>query len=212
MLGLVRKPGDRFVFGVLLLAAGRSRRMGKPKLLLPWGTGSVLAHLVRQWKDLGAAQIAVVSAADARDIHAELDRIGFAAKDCICNPAPERGMFSSIQCGAAWPGWKEELTHIVVALGDQPHLKPQTLWALIDFGRDHLSGICQPSRRGHARHPVLMPAFIFFKLKDAGAADFKAVLDEHAALRAGFECSDPGLDLDLDTPEDYERAKALQFG
>ncbi|HRY59690.1 MAG: NTP transferase domain-containing protein [Verrucomicrobia bacterium] len=41
--------------GVVLLAAGRSARMGKPKLLLPWGDTSVLGHLIRQWQSLGAA-------------------------------------------------------------------------------------------------------------------------------------------------------------
>ena len=40
-------------FGVVILAAGASSRMGKPKLVLPWGKTSVLGHLIEQWKQAG---------------------------------------------------------------------------------------------------------------------------------------------------------------
>src|SRR5437868_3705961 len=89
-------------FGTIILAAGRSRRMGQPKLLLPWGRTSVLGHLIEQWNRLGAEQLAVVSAADDAAIHAELERRGFPSKNRIYNPDPDRGMFSSIQSAANW--------------------------------------------------------------------------------------------------------------
>jgi molybdenum cofactor cytidylyltransferase len=54
------KEARPLCFGVILLAAGRSRRMGRAKLLLPWGEASVLGHLVSQWRSLGATQLAVV--------------------------------------------------------------------------------------------------------------------------------------------------------
>jgi molybdenum cofactor cytidylyltransferase len=44
--------------GAVILAAGRSTRMGQPKLLLPWGKTSVLGHLIGQWQSAGAGQIA----------------------------------------------------------------------------------------------------------------------------------------------------------
>src|SRR6185503_15148995 len=106
-------------FGVVILAAGASRRMGRPKLLLPWGETSVLGHLLQKWTELGAAQIAVVYAADTKIIAAELDRLAFSPAQRIQNPAPENGMFSSIQCAANWQGWNQDLTHWIVTLGDQ---------------------------------------------------------------------------------------------
>src|SRR5260370_30859135 len=96
--------------GTVILAAGRSRRMGQPKLLLPWGPTSVLGHLLEQWQSLGAKQIAVVVGATDRVLERELDRLNFANKNRIVNEAPERGMFSSIQCAALWPGWDAQLT------------------------------------------------------------------------------------------------------
>src|SRR2546428_14120211 len=96
-----------FSLAAVLLAAGRSSRMGRPKLLLPWGGTSVLGHLIDQWQVLKAEQIAVVCAADDLLIQAELDRLGFSANDRVLNAAAERGMFSSIRCAAQWPRSEE---------------------------------------------------------------------------------------------------------
>src|SRR6266699_557070 len=120
-------------FGAVILAAGASSRMGKSKLVLPWGKTTVLGHLIRQWQQVGAKQIAVVRAADDNAIGAELDRLNFPVANRIMNPQPERGMMSSIQCAAAWPGWNGPLTHWVIVLGDQPHLRQETLRELVEF-------------------------------------------------------------------------------
>src|SRR5437867_7662013 len=96
--------------GVVVLAAGASSRMGKPKMLLPWGKTSVLGHLIEQWESEQAAQIAVVCVAADQSIEDELNRLGFPQADRIPNPTPERGMFSSIQCAARWSGWRPNLT------------------------------------------------------------------------------------------------------
>jgi molybdenum cofactor cytidylyltransferase len=201
----------QITLGVVILGAGRSQRMGRPKLLLPWRETSVLGHLIRTWQELKARQIAVVSASDAKEIHDELNRLGFPEHDRIFNATPERGMFSSIQCAAVWPGWKTELTHWIISLGDQPHLRTDTLSALLDFAARHPAMICQPLRNGRPRHPVLAPRTIFFKIRDASAPNLKQFLAEHTAAWAGFEADDPGLDFDLDTPADYERAQRLCF-
>src|SRR5229473_6847631 len=94
-----------FIFGVIILAAGRSTRMGRPKLLLPWGPTSILGHLIQLWQGLGAAQVVVVHAADDLVMLAELDRLPFSAYDRVANPDPDRGMFGSILCAARWRSW-----------------------------------------------------------------------------------------------------------
>src|SRR5262249_5720441 len=130
--------------GVVLLAAGASSRMGRPKLLLPWGKTSILGYLIGQWTALGVRQISVVRAAQDEVISAELDRLGFPARNRISNPDPDRGMFSSIQCAAQWPRWEKGLTHWVIALGDQPHLRIETLRTILDFVAEHSKSICIP--------------------------------------------------------------------
>lgn len=193
--------------GVVILAAGASRRMGQPKLLLPWGKMTVLEHLLQQWNRLGASQIAVVCAAEAKLIAEELDRLGFCGTNRIVNSAPENGMFSSIQCAASWAGWNRELTHWLITLGDQPQLREATLRTLLDFSARYPDKICQPMRAGRRKHPVLLPRRFFEKLKNTSAADLKIFLTEHARDLSGFESIDPGLDLDMDTPEDYEQVR-----
>ena len=198
-----------FHVGVVILAAGRSVRMGKPKLLLPWGPTSVLGHLIREWQALRAKQVAVVCAPGNVPIQAELDRLGFPAQGRIVNRAPEQGMFSSIRCAAQWPGWRPELTHCAIVLGDQPHLQRQTLRQVLDFSAAHPASVCQPAHRGHGRHPVLLPKLLFRRTASSKAATLKEFLAAKPGQVVLCELEDPGLDLDIDCPEDYAKAVLL---
>jgi len=200
------------IYGVVILAAGASSRMGKPKLLLPWGDTSVLGYLIGQWEALGAKQIAVVHGTDDKAIGSELDRLGFPVANRIANPKPGRGMFSSVQCAAPWGGWNSALTHWVIALGDQPHLRRETLRQLMDFADSWPDRICQPSRCGRLRHPVVLPKAIFERLKDSREETLKQFLQNNASAVAVREMDDPGLDFDMDTPADYEKSLRLFAG
>jgi molybdenum cofactor cytidylyltransferase len=207
---MARRAAARAVsVGVVILAAGRSARMGRPKLLLPWGGTSVLGHLIKQWRALRAQQIAVVCAPGDQAIQAELGRLDFAEEDRIINPAPERGMFSSIQCAAQWPGWQPGLTNWAIVLGDQPHLRPETLRRVLGFSAAHPAKICQPARRGHGRHPVLLPRTVFRQLADSTAATLKEFLAARSCSAAFCEVDDPGMEVDIDRPEDYAKAVDL---
>ena len=205
------RPAVKYAFSVaaVILGAGRSARMGQPKLLLPWGGTTVLGHLIEQWQELGANQIAVVCAPSDLVVRAELDRLGLPEANRIFNPAPARGMFSSIQCAAQWPGWQPALTHWAIVLGDQPHLQPQTLRRVLDFSAAQPAKLCQPAHRGHGRHPVLLPKPLFRQLADSTAATLKEFLAAQDRQVALCEVDNPGLELDIDRPEDYEAARKL---
>ena len=198
--------------GVVILGAGASSRMGRPKLLLPWGKTSIIGHLIEQWRALAAAQIAIVRRPGDRELDAELDRLGFPPPDRIENPRPERGMFSSIVCAAGWDGWQDGLTTWALVLGDQPHLRPDTLRALLAFHRNHPHAVCQPVYDGHARHPVLLPRRVFAGLKDSSAETLKDFLKPFSGQGVQCPMDDSGLALDLDRPEDYEKAFESHLG
>lgn len=192
--------------GVVILAAGGSRRMGRPKLLLPWGGGTVVEHLVKEWRALGAEQISAVVSTELPELDHVLAELEV---ETIVNADPERGMFSSIQSAAHWSGWNDELTHVVVTLGDQPHLCRSTLEALVAFGGDNPEAICQPALAGRAKHPVLFPRSPFREIGDDEGPTLAHFLSAREGSRKMVAVDDPGLALDLDTPGDYGRALML---
>ena len=198
-----------YQLGAVILAAGKSSRMGRPKLLLPWAGTSVLGHLFQQWRGLGVRQVTVVCAVGDEAIGQEAQRLGFSKANLIHNPSPERGMFCSIQCAARWTGWQEGLTHWAIMLGDQPLVRDDTLRALLAFSAARPGMICQPMQGGHPRHPVVLPRAAFLALADAAGPTLKAFLQGRAAELAFCAADDPGLALDLDRPEDYARALEL---
>ena len=195
--------------GVVILAAGASSRMGRPKLLLPWQETTVIGHIVGQWRELGAAQIIVVHRPNDSALVAELDRLNFPAQNRVENPQPERGMFSSIVCAARWNGWNKEIVSHAIVLGDQPHLRLDTLRALLEFHSLHADAICQPLFGGHERHPVILPRKEFDSLKHSGAETLKDFLKLISCRAVQYPIEDAGLALDMDTLEDYKRLQHL---
>jgi len=194
---------------VVILGAGASSRMGRPKLLLPWGGTTIIGHLLKQWRELGAAQIGIVLRPRDTGLAAELDLLDFPPAGRIENPQPELGMFSSIQCAASWPGWRIEITTWAIVLGDQPHLRPETLRQLLAFQSANDDAICQLEFDGHARHPVLLPRQAINELKASPAETLKDFLKLTTIRSLRYPVDDPGLALDLDTPEDYEQARRV---
>ena len=193
------------LLGVVVLGAGASSRMGRPKLLLPWRGSTVIGHLISQWRELGAAQIAVVLRPDDSALTVALDRLHFSTRDRIENPQPERGMFSSILCAANWTGWQPEVSHWAIVLGDQPHLRSETLRELLEFSAHNADAICQPEFGGRAGHPVILPRAVFGSLTRSGAANLKDFLKLSSSPRVLCSVADVGLSLDMDTPADYKR-------
>src|SRR5437867_301129 len=81
---------------------------------------------------------------------------------------------------AAWPGGNALLSQWVIVLGGQPHLRGETLRQLIAFDASQPDRICQPSRGGRPRHPVVLPNAIFHRLKDSREETLKQFLQNDA--------------------------------
>ena len=191
--------------GVVILGAGASLRMGRPKLLLPWRGSTVIGQIISQWQELGAGQIAVVMRENDLALASELGRLDFPKVDHLINPKPERGMFSSIVCAAKWGGWKKEISSFAIVLGDQPHLKTETLRAVLELSAQNPDAICQPALGGREQHPVILPPQVFVGLRSATAESLKEFMKLADCPRVQVPVADAGLALDLDTPDDYKR-------
>jgi molybdenum cofactor cytidylyltransferase len=199
-------------FGIVILAAGASTRMGRCKLLLPWGEKTIVTHLLDLWRSLGAAQIAPVIDPSNQLLRKALADSGFSPLDWIENASPQLGMFSSLQAASRWTGWLSTLTHWIICLGDQPHIQISTLRELLDAARKNPTRICQPALHGRAAHPIILPANNFRELAQCNVPNLRAYVRMHEAFRLRLPVEDPGVFEDLNTPEDYARWKPKECG
>jgi molybdenum cofactor cytidylyltransferase len=205
---MIQEPA-LFLPGVVVLAAGASSRMGQPKQLLAWRGKTILSHILGMWQMLPVQQIGVVYDPNQSAVSAELTRLGFSSESLISNPEVEKGMFGSVQAAARWTGWMKDLTHYVIALGDQPQLQSELLGGLIGFARANPRNICQPSYQGRGRHPVVLPKTLFHSLAGSSAQTLKDFLRPFAEQVRLFECEHEALNFDIDTPADYQQVLKL---
>jgi molybdenum cofactor cytidylyltransferase len=123
--------GSDWKVAAVVLAAGRSRRMGRDKLLLPWGEETVLGATLRNLRQAGIDRPLVVTGGLGFDLDALVLDHG---AELVPNPAAEAGeMLGSLQRGlAALPAVVDA---VLVMLGDQPMIGPDIIRAVIDAGR-----------------------------------------------------------------------------
>jgi len=186
---------------VLILAAGRSRRMGVPKQLLPIHGESLLRRVARNVSAVPGLAAAVVGTDDP-DMKAECADLPLR---WIVNPNPDEGLSGSIRAGTA-----EAQAHgadaVMIVLGDQPDLSPAVLALVRDAYRSRPAPILQTRYAGgRPGHPVLFDRSMFGELLQLkGDAGAKALIERRKADVAPIEAAAPPP-VDLDTWEDYER-------
>lgn len=187
----------------IVLAAGRSRRMGQPKALLRAGDDTFLQRAVRALADGGCAFVVVVigpiTSEAARKIaeDAALLDAGIAV-----NPAEESEQADSLRIGlAALP---PEAEAAVVAPVDVPDVSGALVHAVIEAYRRTGAPVAVPARGGRHGHPVLFARRVWAELMRPDLPEgARTVVHAHAAELA--EVPVDALPLDVDTPDDYRR-------
>jgi molybdenum cofactor cytidylyltransferase len=201
-----------FAAAAIVPAAGASRRMGRPKLLLPYGSGTVLGATVTALRTAGVAPVVVVVAAGDAPLRAWcLDAAAVDAVGLIVapNPVPERGMLSSVLEGLAALGGANELARraapLLVCPGDLPALRTATVVELLRRREASSAGLAVPVWRGRRGHPLAIAPALIPEMQhlDPGRG-LRQLLDLHPGDLITVEVDDPGCVGDLDTPEDYE--------
>ena len=188
-----------FVTG-LVLAAGGSSRLGQPKQLLPFGSGTLLGHVLDVARVCEFDQTLCVVGRGGGG-RAALAAVGFEGVNVIENPAFGEGCSSSI--AAALGGVADACDVLVLMLGDQPGVSVGTVAALLAGRGDAALAVCRyDDGRGH---PFAFGRSVFGELATLhGDKGVWKLLD-----RAGSSVVDvpvPGsVPLDVDTWEDYER-------
>lgn len=186
---------------VVALAAGRSSRMGRHKLLLPLGGMVLVAHAVAAASASLADPVLVVVGHEAERVRAALPP---GRHLVVANPDYAQGMASSLRAGiTALP---EEVAGALVVLGDQPLITAELLNRLIAAARENPQGIVAAAYHGRRGHPVYFPRCYFPEMQMIrGDEGGRSVLARHREALVVVECGDLTPDLDADTPEEYQR-------
>ncbi len=152
MIGAGAAPVGHGV-AVVLLAAGGSNRLGRPKQLVDWGGRPLLSHVIAEVAAWPAEQLVVVIGASADEILGEVD---FGPAEVVVNPEWEEGMASSLRAGLDVVSRTARLEAAFVALGDQPAVDSAVPERLLGAYRVSRSQAMVPKYRYARGNPVLV--------------------------------------------------------
>jgi molybdenum cofactor cytidylyltransferase len=184
-----------FVTG-LVLGAGGSQRLGRPKQLLPYRDGTLLGHVVAVARTCPFHQLVLALGGAAEEVREHVDVQG---AEVVVNDAYGEGCSSSI--AAALRAVDPRCDVLVLMLGDQPGVTAATVAALLAGPGDAPLAVCRyDDGRGH---PIALARETFAALADLhGDKGVWRLLDERAVDVTEVPIDGP-IPLDVDTEEDY---------
>ena len=190
------------MISAVLLGAGEGRRMGADKLSLPWGNQTILERSLETLMRSRIDEVIVVVHRDPGNWKNDLrgKRVRF-----VLNPEYRRGMSTSIRKGILKVDPSSR--GILIALGDQPFLKPRTINALIRAFSEGKGTIVIPAYRGKRGNPVLFDRCHKKELLQLeGDVGGKSIIETHPGRIVELRTRSPAVIRDIDTWKDYRKA------
>jgi len=185
----------------LILAAGKSERMGRPKALLPFLGSCFLTHILTEAAHSDLTEVKVVL---GHHVEAILQALAEIKPKTLVNPNYEYGQLSSLQCGLKHLS-SAGIDGVMVFLIDHPMIHRGLVNQLIETFTENDSPIVIPSFEHRRGHPMIIGVELFAELLaaplDRGAVN---VVRKHADEILHLEVDEPGVLVDIDTPEAYE--------
>lgn len=184
----------------IVLAAGESSRMNSPKALLKIGKESFVQCVVRKLKECGIDFIYVIGGPHHEATKKEIPDI-----EVIFNSRYKEGQLSSLKEGLRnLPTGSSEA---IIWPVDQPLVKMETVKLLWDSYRKAKKRITLPEYQSHRGHPVIYDRHAIHTLLTLNTAtqtakDLQTVYEGETQVVA---VEDPGVIIDIDTPEDYQK-------
>lgn len=193
------------VIPAVILAAGLSTRMGRPKALLPVNDEETfLSRLVRSFIEASVDDVVVVLGYEREAIEASIRSLSGRVR-VVVNERFEEGQFSSVLTAldaVDRPGVRAMLMTLV----DVPLVAPETIRAVVKRYRASGAPIVRPVRGEEHGHPVLIDRALFAELRGADPAHgAKPVVRSHVSADGDVSIDDAGAFIDIDTPETYFR-------
>ena len=195
------------MISAIILAAGQSKRMGQPKMLLPWGKSTVLEQVITTFLTAGIQDVIVVTGGSREQLEKILRPYPIRP---IHNPDYADGeMLCSIQCGLrALP---DHVQATLIGLGDQPQVEEKIVRSICEAYRERRSRLIVPSFEMKRGHPWLVVRPLWDEIlalkKPESPRDF---LNRHAPDIHYLNVDTESVLADLDTPEDYQKSRPNQ--
>jgi molybdenum cofactor cytidylyltransferase len=193
------------MLSAIILAAGDSARMGRPKALLQWRGKPFIEHVCAAVRSSGVEDRVVVLGRASSEIIAAWTPVG---EKVEVNLKPENGQLSSLRVGLGRASEYSEA--FLVCLADQPTVLPETYKKIIAFWTYHKDSIIIPRtispsdsklKRGH---PIIIPAAYRYLCFEAPPEKGLHWVTHHPSVKiADLEVADGEIIRDIDTPEDY---------
>jgi molybdenum cofactor cytidylyltransferase len=188
----------------IILAAGESKRMGQPKMLMPWGASTVIETVVSTIQRAGISDILVVTGGAAQREEALLGK----NVQTVFNKSSKTGeMLGSIQSGLT--AKLHEASAALICLGDQPQVREGSVRQICAAFLESGSPLVVPSYQMHRGHPWLIARSLWDEFLDMHPPQTpRDFLQHHADEIKYVEMETPTIIEDLDTPEDYIKFKS----
>ena len=192
----------------LIAAAGQSSRMGAFKPLLPIHGKPMIANTADVFLRAGVANLYVVVGKSGEDVIRALS--GYHAEFLWNHDFAQTEMFASVQLGLRAIRDAATFDAAFLLPGDMPAVEPQVLNSLLNTLETSDYDVVFPSDGKRRLHPPLVRASAFDALIDYSGEDGLRGAFRALNTRIGYVVtSDVGCQIDVDTPEDYERARAF---
>jgi len=194
------------VIWAVVLAAGESRRMGQPKLLLPFGEETIIERVIRTVVASSVDRTLVVLGAQREDIEEKIR--GFAVKK-VLNREFHKGMFSSVLCGLG--SLPRSARAAVLVLADQPGIPSGVIDFLVESFYREKKGLVIPVYRKRRGHPLLLDLKYRREVEtlppDVG---LRGLLLRHPEDILEVRVSNPEILRDIDSPADYRKSRGVR--
>ena len=188
--------------GIVLLAAGASSRLGKPKQLLPYKGTTLLKHAVQLAVDAALKPIVIVVGANANILNIEIEE---SQANIVMNETWQEGMASSIRTGLQkMLELEPTINSVIMMVCDQPFVTVQLLQDLMAKHIETGKPIIASNYKNNLGTPALFDATIFSELMQLkGDTGAKKILSNHPEWVAAIDF--PMGEIDIDTEEDYKK-------
>ena len=183
----------------IILAAGQSKRMGQPKMLLPWGKTTVLGKVITTFRDAGVEEVIVVTGGNREHVEA---LVSVSARTVFNPDFAKEEMLSSIQTGLS--GLKQGTEAILIALGDQPQVQEGCVRQIMEAFQESRASIVVPSFKMKRGHPWLVAKSLWDEILQMHSPEsMRDFLNRHSEEIRYVEVGNNSILQDLDTIEDY---------